>query len=390
MPMFYSLPPLSLYVHIPWCEKKCPYCDFNSHALKEDLPERRYIEALVKDLDQELAKVRGRRLHSIFIGGGTPSLMDPKSIDLLLAEIHARLNGIAEAEITLEANPGSSDISKFRDFRTTGINRLSIGVQSFNSDLLRSLGRVHDAEAARTAAGAAADAGFDNLNLDLMYAVPGQDLDMALADLRTAMAFEPSHLSYYQLTIEPNTVFHAYPPTLPDDDSSWQMQVSAESTLANQGYHQYEISAYAKQGYTCRHNLNYWRFGDYLGIGAGAHSKITQHDKVVRSWKVKHPKDYMNKAHGDERLGGCKSSSAEEIRFEFMLNAMRLKEPITAQHFQQHTGQSITTIKTKLEQAQKDRLLDFDGKHIVTTELGHRFLNELLQRFLPESGAQTP
>lgn len=384
MPLFHSLPPLSLYVHIPWCEKKCPYCDFNSHALKEDLPERQYIDAVVGDLDQELPHVWGRRVHSIFIGGGTPSLVDPESIDLLLSEIRARLTCIPEIEITMEANPGSADISKFKDFRDAGINRLSVGVQSFNDDMLRRLGRAHDGKAARAAAGAAVTAGFDNFNLDLMYALPGQNVDMAVDDLNTAITFKPSHLSCYQLTIEPNTVFYKDPPPLPDEECSWQMQGSTEEILAQTGYHQYEISAYAKDGYVCRHNLNYWRFGDYLGIGAGAHSKVTQHDKIVRSWKVKHPKDYMNKAQSDQRLGGRKSSSTEETRFEFMLNAMRLKEPVTALHFQQHTGQSIATIKTELERAQKDRLLTFDGKYIVVTELGHRFLNDLLQRFLPE------
>lgn len=383
-PVFHALPRLSIYLHIPWCEKKCPYCDFNSHAIKDGLPEEQYVDALIQDLEQELPKIQNRKVNSIFIGGGTPSLLDARSINRLLTEIHARLDCIVEPEITLEANPGSADSGKFKDFLDAGINRLSIGVQSFNNDLLQALGRVHDGKAARAAATAAVDAGFVNFNLDLMYALPGQDLEMAVSDLQTALSFKPSHLSCYQLTIEPNTVFYTYPPQLPDEDISWQIQTSFETILAQEGYGQYEISAYARDGYACRHNLNYWRFGDYLGIGAGAHSKLTVHDKVMRSWKVKHPTDYMSKANSAARIGGCKFSSAEEIRFEFMLNTMRLNEPATVKEFQQSTGQSINTVKAELQRAHKDQLLDFDGARFMTTELGRRFLNDLLQRFLPE------
>ena len=380
---FYSLPPLSLYVHVPWCEKKCPYCDFNSHALKDELPERRYLDALLADLDQELPGIWGRKLRTIFIGGGTPSLMSPTFFESLLSGIRARVSCVPDIEITLEANPGSSEADKFKAFKDSGINRLSIGVQSFNSHLLRAIGRVHDGDAALRAASAATTAGFDNFNLDLMYALPKQDLNMAIHDLQTAMSFNPPHLSYYQLTIEPNTVFYKYPPQLPGEEESWQMQSKAEEALSEGGYRHYEVSAYARENHVCNHNLNYWRFGDYLGIGAGAHSKVSMADRVIRTWKVKNPKEYLNKAHSKERIGDRKSISARDIRFEFMLNALRLREPIPILLFQQHTGLSIATVKAQLEKAQKDNLLEFDGKGIVTTPLGQRFLNELLQRFLP-------
>ena len=384
MPAFDFLPPLSLYVHIPWCEKKCPYCDFNSHVLKDELPERRYIEAVIKDLEQELPRIHGREVGSIFIGGGTPSLISPSIMARLLVELRARLNLISQVEISLETNPGSADSSKFKGFREAGINRLSIGVQSFHDDLLHAIGRIHDGKAARAAAATAIESGFDNFNLDIMYGLPGQSPKMAMNDVRTAISFQPAHLSYYQLTIEPNTFFYTHTPPLPDDEISWRMQNNAETALAEQGYNHYEISAYARHGYRCQHNLNYWQFGDYLGIGAGAHSKVTLRDKVLRSWKVKHPADYMHKAHGAERIGGCKLSSAEELRFEFMLNTLRLQEPVTVQRFQHYTGQSISSIKKKLQQAHQDKLLSFDGKCFRATKLGHRFLNDLLQRFLPE------
>ena len=383
--VFAGLPPLSLYVHIPWCEKKCPYCDFNYHQIRDTLPEREYIQALLDDLDQELPGVWGRKLHSVFIGGGTPSLLHPDSMDTLLSGIRARMSCIPDIEITLEANPGSAESAKFRGFGDAGINRLSIGVQSFDNDLLRSIGRVHDAGAARAAVDAARDAGFTNFNVDLMYALPGQDVDTAARDLRTALAFHPPHLSYYQLTIEPNTRFHKYPPTLPDEDTAWQMQVNGEALLADHGLEQYEVSAYARKDRSCRHNLNYWRFGDYLGIGAGAHSKVTTTDSVVRSWKVKQPADFLKKADSRDRIGGQRELGAAEIRFEFMLNALRLTGPVSSAHFQQSTGQPIAAMKPLLEQAQRDGLLDFDGARMTTTALGRRFLNDLLERFLPSS-----
>ena len=370
-------------MHVPWCEKKCPYCDFNSHALQDELPERQYLDALLADLDQELPAIWGRRLRTIFIGGGTPSLLSPRFFESLLSGIRARVSCVPDIEITLEANPGSSEVDKFKAFKNTGINRLSIGIQSFDSDLLRSIGRVHDGDAALRAVDAVINADFDNFNLDLMYGLPKQGLDTAIQDLSTALSFKPPHLSYYQLTIEPNTLFHKYPPPLPDEEECWQMQSKAEKALSEGGYRHYEISAYAREKHVCSHNLNYWRFGDYLGIGAGAHSKISMADRVIRAWKVKSPKEYLNKAHNKERIGAQKSISAEDIRLEFMLNALRLREPIPTLLFQKHTGQSITTVKTQLEKAQKDNLLEFDGKNICTTTLGQRFLNELLQRFLP-------
>lgn len=381
--MFAGLPPLSLYVHIPWCEKKCPYCDFNSHQSRDSLPEREYIHALLDDLDQELPGVWGRKLHSVFIGGGTPSLLRADCIDTLLSGIRARMNCIPDIEVTLEANPGSAESAKFKDLKQAGVNRLSIGVQSFDDELLRAIGRVHDAEAARAAVGAAVDAGFDNFNLDLMYALPGQDVDIAARDLHTALAFDPPHVSYYQLTIEPNTRFYKHPPTLPDEDAAWRMQSNGETLLADHGLEQYEVSAYAQADRSCRHNLNYWRFGDYIGIGAGAHAKITTADGVARSWKVKQPADFLRKAGSHHCIGSRRELSAAEIRFEFMLNALRLTAPVSSLHFQQYTGQPIATIKPLLEQARHDGLLDFDGIHMTATALGRRFLNDLLQRFLP-------
>ena len=380
---FPNLPPLSLYVHVPWCEKKCPYCDFNSHTAMDEPPERQYLDALLSDLDQELPGIWGRKFHSIFIGGGTPSLMSPKFFECLLSGIRARVNCIPDIEVTLETNPGSSEVNKFKAFKDTGINRLSIGVQSFNSRLLHAIGRIHDGNAALRAADAAPTAGFDNFNLDLMYGLPSQDLDTAVQDLRTALSFNPAHLSYYQLTLEPNTLFYRYPPQLPDEDECWQMQSMAEETLSDEGYRHYEVSAYAREKYVCSHNLNYWRFGDYLGIGAGAHSKVSMSDRVIRTWKLKNPKEYLSKSHSEDRIGGRKSVSTEDIRFEFMLNALRLRDPIPTLLFQQHTAQPIVTLKAQLEEAQKDNLLQFDGKSITTTPHGQRFLNELLQRFLP-------
>ncbi len=281
---FQGLPPLSLYIHVPWCEKKCPYCDFNSHARKGPLPEKEYINALLADLDQELPGIWGRKLRSIFIGGGTPSLLSAERVDSMLSEIRARIGCVADIEITMEANPGSSESSKFAEFRSAGVNRLSIGVQSFNDKSLRNIGRVHDGMSARLAVGAALSAGFENFNLDLMYALPGQQIDDAAADINTALLLDPPHLSCYQLTIEPNTAFNLQPPILPDEDTGWQMQLNTESILQENDYVQYEVSAYAKKGRTCQHNLNYWQFGDYVGIGAGAHSKITRSDGIIRTW----------------------------------------------------------------------------------------------------------
>ncbi|MDA9982745.1 radical SAM family heme chaperone HemW [Gammaproteobacteria bacterium] len=383
---FRDLPPLSLYIHIPWCERMCPYCDFNSHPRKGPLPESTYIAALLADLDQELPRIRGRKLRSIFIGGGTPSLLSAESVDSMLAGIRARIGYDADIEITMEANPDSSESRKFAEFRSAGVNRLSIGVQSFNDKSLRNIGRVHDGMSARHAVSAAISAGFDNFNLDLMYALPGQQIDVAVADINTALSFDPPHLSCYQLTIEPNTAFNRQPPVLPDEDAGWQMQSSAEDILRENGYVQYEVSAYAKNGRTCRHNLNYWQFGDYVGIGAGAHSKVTRNDEIIRTWKIKHPAAYLKKAHTTDRVGGTKSLSPEEIRFEFMLNALRLRQPVSTVLFQQHTGQPIARMKSQLAKAEADGFLQFDGNNIATTSFGRRFLNDLLQQFLPGEG----
>jgi oxygen-independent coproporphyrinogen-3 oxidase len=382
---FQGLPPLALYIHIPWCEKKCPYCDFNSHARKGPLPESTYIAALLVDLDQELPGIRGRKLRSIFIGGGTPSLLSAGSVESMLSGIRARIGCEADIEITMEANPGSSEYRKFAEFRSAGVNRLSIGVQSFNDKSLRNIGRVHDALSAHRAVSAAVSAGFENFNLDLMYALPGQQIDDAAADINAALSYDPPHLSCYQLTIEPNTAFNLQPPVLPDEDTGWQMQSKAKDILRENGYVQYEVSAYAKNGRACQHNLNYWQFGDYVGIGAGAHGKVTRNDEIIRTWKIKHPAAYLKKAHTKDRVGGTKTLSPEEIRFEFMLNALRLRQPVSTTLFQQHTGQPITRMKAQLAKAEADGLLNFDGKKITTTTLGRRFLNDLLQQFLPEA-----
>lgn len=384
MPRFPALPPLSLYIHLPWCVSKCPYCDFNSHALRDTLPEQRYVDALLADLDQELPDVWGRLVTSVFLGGGTPSLFSPGTLDRLLSDIRARLPLVPECEVTMEANPGSTELGKLREFRSAGINRLSIGIQSFDNGLLRALGRAHGRAQSLAAAEAARDAGFENFNLDLMFALPGQSLAAAVEDIDTAIGQDPPHLSCYQLTIEPNTAFHHDPPTLPGDDEAWTMQCALHERLTDAGYRQYEVSAFARDRHECRHNLNYWRFGDYLGIGAGAHGKITFADRVIRRWKQKHPAAYMAEAGGHRRIGGEHEISAEELAFEFMLNALRLKEPVAVGLFQQRTGQALSAFREILEGAQTDGLLHWDGKSITTTGVGYRFLNELQQRFLPE------
>ena len=384
MPSFPALPPLSLYVHLPWCVSKCPYCDFNSHALRDTLPEQRYADALLADLDQELPDVWGRPVTSIFLGGGTPSLFLPETIDNLLSNIRARLPLVPDCEITMEANPGSTELGKLREFRSAGINRLSIGIQSFDDSLLQALGRAHGRAQSLAAAQAARDAGFDNFNLDLMFALPGQSLAAALVDVETAMGQDPPHLSCYQLTLEPNTAFHHDPPPLPDDDEAWSMQCALHERLGAAGYAQYEVSAFARDGRECRHNLNYWRFGDYLGIGAGAHGKITFPGKVIRRWKLKHPATYMAEASSPGRIGGESEVSATDLAFEFMLNVLRLKEPVAVTLFQQRTGQAISAYRDVVEAAQADGLLHWDGRSVSTTDLGFRFLNELQQRFLPE------
>lgn len=379
---FASLPPLSLYVHIPWCVRKCPYCDFNSHEARAKIPEQEYIDALLRDLEQDLPRVWGRIVHTIFIGGGTPSLFSPEAIDRLLSGIRARLPLDQNIEITLEANPGTVELERFKGFRAAGINRLSIGIQSFDEQKLKALGRIHGREEALRAAEAARAAGFDNFNLDLMFGLPGQTVEQALADMRTAMALRPTHLSAYQLTIEPNTLFHARPPTLPDDDITWDMQSQLQTELAAADYRQYEVSAYARPGYECRHNLNYWKFGDYLGIGAGAHAKITNASGITRLWKVKHPNEYLSAAGSPESIGGEQKLSRHDAVAEFMLNALRLVDGFPSPLFQERAGLPISACEPKLTLAENQGLIEWDTQSIRPTPQGRRFLNNLLELFV--------
>ncbi|MHB8536064.1 MAG: radical SAM family heme chaperone HemW [Sulfuricaulis sp.] len=378
---FASLPPLSLYVHIPWCVRKCPYCDFNSHAAREKIPEQQYVDALLRDLEQDLPRAWGRTVHSIFIGGGTPSLFSPAAIDRLLSALRARLPLDQDVEITLEANPGTVELERFKGFREAGVNRLSIGVQSFEPEKLKALGRVHGREEALHAAEAARAAGFDNFNLDLMFGLPQQTPDEALADIRTAIGLQPSHLSVYQLTLEPNTLFHAQPPALPDDDSAWEMQNRLQAELAAADYRQYEISAYAKPGYECRHNLNYWTFGDYLGIGAGAHAKITDAGGITRLWKLKQPNDYLRAAGTPAGIGGADKLLREHIVTEFMMNALRITAGFPSRLFAERTGLPISVVAKPLEQAERDGLIGWDAQSLRPTETGLRFLNNLVALF---------
>jgi putative oxygen-independent coproporphyrinogen III oxidase len=383
MSIFDALPPLSLYVHLPWCVRKCPYCDFNSYRAPGEIPERGYINALLRDLDQDLPRVSGRRISSIFLGGGTPSLFTPESIDALLSGIGACLPFDNETEITLEANPGTVDSERFAGFRTAGINRLSIGIQSFASSKLRSLGRIHGRHEALAAFTIARAAGFDNINLDLMYGLPRQSVAQAFTDLQTATTLEPEHISLYQLTIEPSTVFSARPPVLPDDERIWQMQQRLQALLAERGYRQYEVSAYAHGGYQCRHNLNYWQFGDYLGIGAGAHAKITDGRGITRLWKLKQPQAYMANAGTPAGIGGEQRLTGEDAIVEFMLNALRLTDGFPTQLFQARTGVPLSAILQPLAIADRKGLLAWNAQSVVPTAAGRQFLNDLLCLFLP-------
>ncbi len=383
---FKAPPPLSLYIHFPWCIKKCPYCDFNSHAIKDSLPETEYVQALLQDLDTELPHVWGRTVQSIFMGGGTPSLISPEAIDQLLSGIRARLPLKPDAEITLEANPGSAEQQRFSGYRQAGINRLSIGIQSFNNQQLQNLGRIHDATEAHRAAQAARDAGFENFNLDLMFGLPEQTESQAIDDLQQAIELQPTHLSWYQLTLEPNTLFHTRPPTLPDDDSKWAMQEAGQSQLARHGYTQYEVSAYAQAGRTCRHNLNYWKFGDYIGIGAGAHGKITDggHGVIQRRWKKRHPQDYLETAGTDACTNGQRTLSMAETIFEFALNNLRLKQGFSFDNFEHNSGLSRARIMPLLHQAQSDGLLTVKQDCVMHSAQGWRFLDNLVECFLTE------
>ncbi len=382
---FTALPPLGLYIHLPWCIRKCPYCDFNSHLLRDEIPEHAYVAALIADLEQELPEVWGRPVDTVFIGGGTPSLFSPEAIDRLLSQLRALLPLNAQAEITLEANPGASEAVKLAEFRAAGINRLSIGVQSFDDEKLRRLGRIHSAREAIAAAEAAHAAGFEEINLDLMYGLPEQTPEQALGDVTQAIALAPTHLSHYQLTLEPNTRFAHQPPPLPDDDSAWAMHEQSQSRLAEAGYAQYEVSAYARAGHRCRHNLNYWLYGDYLGIGAGAHGKLSnaQHQQITRRAKVKHPREYLQKATTSQRLAEQRRVGRTEAGFEFMLNALRLSEGFPVSLFAQHTGLPLAVVEQPLQQAEAQGLITWDINTICPTPRGRTYLNNLLQLFLP-------
>lgn len=380
-------PPLSLYIHIPWCVQKCPYCDFNSHALKQDIPEQAYVTALIDDLDNDIErfKLTNRALHTIFIGGGTPSLFSAAAIEHLLQQVLARFEHNNDIEITLEANPGTVENDKFIGFAQAGVSRLSIGVQSFASDKLIKLGRIHDSEQARNAALLAHQAGINSFNLDLMHGLPEQSLTNALDDLKTAINLSPQHLSWYQLTIEPNTAFYSKPPELPQDDALWAIQQQGVKLLQAAGYQQYEISGYAQAGFQCQHNLNYWQYGDYLGIGCGAHGKITNAEKniIYRTVKVKHPKGYLDQSR--EYLDHLQQVAHADRPFEYMMNRLRLFSPFTLTEFEQRTGVKQQLILPKLQQAQQKGLLtSYDEKQEIwqVTNNGHRFLNDLLAMFL--------
>ncbi len=375
-----ALPPLALYVHIPWCVRKCPYCDFNSHERAGPLPESEYLAKLLVDLESLLPSVWGRRLTSVFIGGGTPSLFSPETIDALLAGVRARMPLDPGAEVTLEANPGTVEAGRFRGFRAAGVNRISVGVQSFDDGMLAALGRIHDAAEARRGVEAAL-ASFDNVNLDLMYGLPGQTLDMARADIGAALACGVPHVSAYQLTLEPNTVFFSKPPQLPEHDEAADMQLAVEDALAGAGYEHYETSAFARPGRRCRHNLNYWEFGDYLGIGAGAHGKVSFPDRVTRHERIKQPREYLVAA---STLAGERGVPADELPFEFMLNALRLVEGFPVALFSERTGLPFSAILKEIEEAEGRGLLERDVQHLRPTERGRLFLNELMALFVGE------
>ena len=378
-----ALPPLSLYIHLPWCIRKCPYCDFNSHEMAaQDLPESRYLDALVADLEAALPLIWGRPVHSIFIGGGTPSLFSPQAIDRLLGDIRARLKLAPDCEITLEANPGTFEKNRFRGYRSAGVTRLSVGVQSFDDRNLKALGRVHDAAQARAAVEEAAQA-FDTFNLDIMYALPGQTLDDLALDMKTALSMQPPHISIYHLTIEPNTVFAKFPPVLPEDDTAFEMLDLITEMTGTAGLNRYEVSAYAREGHRCFHNLNYWQFGDYLGIGAGAHSKLSFAHRIQRQVRFRDPKRYMTQALAGQCVAQDIEVSRSDLPFEFMLNALRLKDGFGLVQFTQRTGLPMTSIQAALEMAERKGLLERDFSRVRATAQGFDFLNDLQALFLP-------
>ncbi|ALN89926.1 radical SAM family heme chaperone HemW [Lysobacter gummosus] len=382
-----TTPPLSLYVHLPWCVRKCPYCDFNSHEGRGALPFDAYVDALIADLEHDLPLVWGRTVHGVFFGGGTPSLFPPEFIDRFLQGASARLRFAPGAEITLETNPGTAEHGRFELYKAAGVNRLSFGIQSFDDGCLKRLGRIHDSLDADSAVKLAQDAGFDNLNLDLMYALPGQTLAMAETDLQRAFALDPAHISHYQLTLEPNTVFAARPPQdIPDEDGAWDIQEHCQALLAEHGYGQYEVSAYARPGRRCQHNLNYWRYGDYLGIGAGAHAKITlgAEQDILRRWKLKHPTQYLAAAGTPAAIGGDDRIAPQRRPFEYMLNVLRLVEGFSLDSFESCTGLSRQDIEPQLQAAYAHGWLERDGDRVRPTELGRRFTNDVVGLFLSQ------
>ncbi len=380
-PTFAVLPPLALYIHIPWCLRKCPYCDFNSHEVQGEAPEAAYVDALLTDLEFALPSIWGRKVLSIFLGGGTPSLFSAAAIDRLLGGVRARVPLLPAAEITLEANPGTFERQKFADFFAAGVNRLSLGVQSFDPAQLKALGRVHDADEARRAAEAALMI-FGNVNIDLMYGLPRQTVADAHADLAAALAFAPPHLSFYHLTLEPNTLFHRYPPPLPDDDTAADIEDAVHATLEGASYQHYETSAYAKPGHGCAHNANYWRFGDYLGIGAGAHSKLSFADRIVRQLRWKQPKQYLERMALGRPLQEEVEVTRGDVGFEFMLNALRLNAGVPTALFAERTGYPLSLVAGGIEAATRRGLLEPDPARLAPTELGRRFLNDLQTLFL--------
>ena len=383
-----SLPPLSLYVHLPWCIKKCPYCDFNSHEVASEMPERRYIDALMADLEASLPLIWGRTVHSIFIGGGTPSLFSPTAIDRLLGDIRARLKLNPDCEITLEANPGTFEKDRFKAFRQAGVTRLSVGVQSFDDAHLKALGRVHDRAQAIAAVEEAGQA-FDTFNLDLMYALPGQSLQNLELDIKQALALQPPHISIYQLTIEANTYFAKFPPALPEEDMAYDMLDKITDMTTAKGMERYEVSAYALPGHRCFHNTNYWQFGDYLGIGAGAHSKLSFAHRVVRQVRAREPKLYMDKALAGNAVTQDTEVTRADLPFEFMLNATRLQAGFKLQDFADRTGLPFTSIEKALTEAERKGLIERDFTRVKPTVRGFDFLNDLQALFLPESAANT-
>ena len=375
-------PPLSLYIHLPWCVRKCPYCDFNSHAAQL-LPEAIYIDALLLDLERALPDIWGRRIHTVFFGGGTPSLFSAEGIDRILTGMRTLTQLVPGAEITLEANPGTVEAAKFAGFREAGVTRVSLGIQSFNPRHLQALGRIHDDTEARRAAELAATH-FDTFNLDLMFALPGQTLAEALADIETALGFRPPHLSAYHLTLEPNTPFgHTAPPNLPDDDLAADMQLAIEARLMEAGMQHYETSAYARPGHAGRHNLNYWQFGDYLGIGAGAHSKLSFHDRIIRQMRIKHPQQYMDAVQAGTHIADTRTLTRDDLPFEFMMNALRLNEGVHSTLFEARTGLPLIVSAPALERARALGLLENDSARLRPTLRGQRYLNDLLELFLP-------